>query len=398
MKFRYFSRVALVAGLTMLAACSSTDDEEQKTAVAPLKKIEQRVELKEVWSASVGDGVENYFSRLRPAVNYGKIYVADRYGSIIAFDKKSKDIVWQQDFSEVFREHALAKNKGARISAGLTVARNKVFVGSERGLLVALEAKTGELAWEQLLKGELLSPPVVADNTVIVHAGSGTVYALNVDNGEELWRFEAQLPALTLRGTSEPIFEAGGVFVGGADGKVSVLVAANGQPAWEQSTLEVKGSNDLERMADIDSKPLIIRDTLYTIGYNGNLTALEIRSGRVKWQRQYSSFHNLESSYNRIFLVDDSDTIHAIDSENGLEVWSNSDFKNRQLTAAVRVGEYLLVGDLEGYLHVLATTDGSNVGRLRIDGSGIFSHPVVMDDQLLIQTRAGKIALVSIEK
>ena len=105
----------LAAGLSlaMLSACSSSDVEDEP--VSELTAIQATVFPEVSWSASVGDGVGDYYSRLAPAVRYGKIFAADRYGEVTAFDEATGERVWTKDFSEEFRDNALAKNKGARM-------------------------------------------------------------------------------------------------------------------------------------------------------------------------------------------------------------------------------------------------------------------------------------------
>ncbi|MDI5862173.1 PQQ-binding-like beta-propeller repeat protein, partial [Shewanella xiamenensis] len=76
---------------------------------------------------SVGVGVGDYYSRLTPAVSYGKIFAGDRYGEVVAFDEETGEQVWKKHYSEEFRDNDLAKNKGARLDAGVTPARNKLF-------------------------------------------------------------------------------------------------------------------------------------------------------------------------------------------------------------------------------------------------------------------------------
>ncbi|MCH4295423.1 outer membrane protein assembly factor BamB [Shewanella sp. 3B26] len=384
----------LAAGLSLavLSACSSNDVEEEP--VSELKELNASVFPEVNWSTSVGDGVGDYYSRLRPAVEYGKIFVADRDGLVVAFEEETGNKVWEADFSNLFKDRLLGKNKGARLAAGITVARNKVFVGGESGLLAALDAETGEVVWSAQASGELLSAPAVGDNTVVVNASSGSLDAFDVDTGEKRWSYENALPNLTLRGTGSAAFQAGGFFVGTADGKVAVVIKDNGQAAWEQAIYTPKGGNEFSRMADVDMTPLPVGENLYAVSYNGNLVAMEMRSGRILWSRKYSSFNELAASGVQLYLVGDSSRIYAVDRRNGLELWSNSELANRELTSPAVVGNYLVVGDFEGYLHFIDRNDGSIAGRIEIDSDGLYSQPLVIDGKIYVQGRSGKVARI----
>ncbi|ABV36046.1 pyrrolo-quinoline quinone [Shewanella sediminis HAW-EB3] len=389
-------KTLLACGLSLglLSACSSSDVEEEP--ISPLPEIEASVFPEVSWSASVGNGVGDYYSRLRPAVRYDKLYVADRYGEVTAFDEKTGEKVWSQDFSSVFKDNILAKNKGAKLASGVTAARNKVFIGGESGILGALDAETGETLWSVIAGGELLSAPSVGEDLVVVNTSSGTLEAFNVDDGEKQWAYESKLPNLTLRGTGSASYESGGFFVGTADGKIAVVIKNNGQAAWEQAIYTPKGGNEFTRMADIDMKPLIIGENLYAVSFNGNLVSMEVRTGRVVWTRKYSSFHELADSGVSLFLVDDHSRIYSVDRRSGLESWSNTELTNRNLTSAAVFKDYIVVGDFEGYLHFINKSTGALVGRIQIDGSGLFSQPLVEGDNIYVQTRDGKVARITL--
>ncbi|QYK02480.1 outer membrane protein assembly factor BamB [Shewanella psychrotolerans] len=389
-------KTLLTCGLSigLLSACASNDIEEEP--VSPLPEIEASVFPEVSWSANIGHGVGDYYSALRPAVRYGKLFVVDRYGQIIAFNEETGEQVWDTDISDSFRDRPLAKNHGARLAAGVTAARDKVFVGGESGFFAALNAETGEPIWDVVAGGELLSAPTVGEDVVVVSTSSGTLEAFNVDDGEKLWTYESKLPTLTLRGTGAAAYEAGGFFVGTADGKVAVIVKNNGQAAWEQPIYTPKGGNEFTRMADVDMKPLVSGENLYAVSYNGNLVSMELRSGRIVWSRKYSSFNELVSSGLSLFVVDDHSRIYSVDKRNGLENWSNIELGNRDLTSPAVFKDYLVVGDFEGYLHFIDRTNGKIVGRVEVDSSGLFSQPLVIDDKIYVQTRGGKVARITL--
>lgn len=395
MKFWCQSLFAIGFSLGLLSACSSTDVDQ--IPVSPLPKITKSVFPNVDWSVDVGNGVGAYYSHLQPAVRYHKIFVADRDGLVKAFDEKNGEELWSQDFSEKLGNH-LFVNKGAQFAAGITAARDKVFIGSESGILAALNADTGEMIWAKKTDGELLSLPTVAEDVVAVNTGSGVLETFDVDDGDKVWSYDTLLPNLTLRGTGSPAYESGGFFIGTAEGKVIVIVKNNGQPAWEQAIYTPKGGNEFSRMADVDMTPLIVGSNLYAVSFNGNLVSMDLRSGRILWSRKYSSFNELAISGLNLFLVDDHSRIYAIDNRNGTEVWSNSELSGRELTSPTVFDDYIVVGDVEGYLHFIKRANGEIVGRIKIDSDGLYSRPVVADGKIVIQGRSGKVAVISLSK
>lgn len=373
-----------------LAACSSTDDEPEEQLVAELTEITARFEPEVLWSRSVGNGVSDYFSRIKPSVAYGKVFSASREGDTKAFDLESGEQVWSTDISDIlFDTGFFDSKKSALLNGGPIAGINKVFIGSENGEVFALDAETGELAWQSKVKGEVITAPALDSGLLVVNTASGVLKAFNASNGEEEWKVEQDVPPLTLRGTSSPVIASGGVVVGTAAGDVTVYILEKGQQGWTAEVGEATGTTELERVIDVDSAPLIFGDKIYSVSSRGNLVALELRSGRVLWKRQYSSYRQLAISGNTLFLTDVKGHVYAIDRNNGLERWSQLALTNRGVTGPAVVGDHIVVGDFEGYLHWLNQETGEFVARHQIDGSGIHSTPTVADGVLYSQSRDG---------
>ena len=70
--------------------------------------------------------------------------------------------------------------------------------------------------------------------------------------------------------------------------------------------------------------------------------------------------------------------------------WEQTALARRQLSGAALVGNYMAVGDFEGYLHLLSQVDGHFVAREQVDGDGIRATPIVVDDILYVYGNSGK--------
>lgn len=378
-----------------LFACSSTDDEDTSDLPAELTELDEKFEPKVLWEESVGDGSDNYFSRLKPVAAYDKIYSASRAGTVIAFDQKSGKEIWQADLSDIDNERSFWDSRvSALLSGGPAAGLNKIFIGSENGKLYALDAQTGEHSWEVSVKGEVINAPAVDAGVVVVNSASGIMKALNAENGEELWKVEQDVPALTLRGISAPTIASGGVLVGSSKGGVDVHILSSGQQGWSTDIGEATGSTELERVIDVDSSPVVFGDKVYAVSSRGNLAAIDLKSGRLLWKRQYSSYRQISIYRNTIFLTNTRGHVYAIDRVNGIERWSNLALSNRGVTGPAIIDDYVVVGDFEGYLHWIDQETGEIVARHEVDSSGIHSTPTVFDNVLYSQARDGSLQAI----
>lgn len=387
--------LAIILLSSSLFACSSNDDEDPATRVAELSDLENAFDVEVKWDRSVGDGVSDYFSRIKPIVAYNKVYSASRMGDVVAFDKETGKKVWQADLSDIEGKRSFWDSRVSALVAGGPIAgQNKVFLGTENGDVFALEAETGELVWQAKIKGEVITAPAIDSGILVVNSASGIIKAFNAETGEELWKAEQDVPALTLRGISTPVIASGGVIVGSGKGEVGVYILEKGQQGWTTEVGEATGSTELQRVIDVDSAPVIFGDKIYAISARGNLVAIELKSGRILWKRQYSSYRQIAVHRNDIFITNTSGHVYALNRVNGIERWSNLELSNRGVTGPAVVDKYIVVGDFEGYLHWLDQETGEIVSRYELDSSGIHSTPTVVDDVIYSQSRDGDLEVI----
>jgi outer membrane protein assembly factor BamB len=355
--------------------------------MSPLPTVENQFEPAKVWSTSVGSGIGDFYSNLHPAWQDGNIYAADRRGTVKAVNAEDGKEVWSVDLSE--KTGFFSSNRPALLSGGLTVDGAHVYVGSEKAQVFALNTSDGSIAWQSKAAGEVLSRPVVSDGLVLVHTSNGQLQAMNETDGAVAWTVNLDMPALSLRGESAPAVAFGAAIVGGDNGRVSAVLMKQGQLIWQQRISQATGATEIDRLSDVDTTPVIVNGVVYALAYNGNLTALDLRSGQIMWKRELGSVNDFIVDANRIFLVDQNDRVVALNADGGVTLWTQSDLLHRNLTSPALYNGYLVVGDSEGYMHWINTDDGRFVAQQKVDSSGFQTEPVVASDKLLIQAKDG---------
>ena len=403
---KYLIVVLLIGTLSGCSTISGWFTDEEELKIRRLPEISNAFTPRILWDADYSDGTEEYFSRLRPAVDYGKVFVADRQGGIYALNPETGKLIWEQDISTPSKDSRLTNLYGlfagrvsAKIAGGLTVAYETVFLGTENGTVLALNQEDGSIKWQAKVSGEVLAPPAVDSGVVVVNTVAGVLFGIDADTGEVKWQSETDVPPLSLRGVSAPAAANGGAIVGTASGKLVVNIIDSGLTAWEQLIAKPAGATELERIVDIDSTPLIFGGNIYVVSYGGTLAAVELRTGQVVWNREYASYQDLAIEGNRLFITDINSNLYAVDRRNGVELWSNSILRKRELTSATPVGDYIAVGDKWGYLHFFTQDEGEYVARIEVgsddEDEGIYSAPVEHQGKLYVQLRDGE--LYSIE-
>ncbi|MEE3652770.1 MULTISPECIES: outer membrane protein assembly factor BamB [unclassified Brenneria] len=385
-------RKTLLVGLVsvaLLSGCSLFNSEEDVVTMSPLPTVENQFTPTKVWSRSVGSGIGEFYSNLHPAWQSDRVFAADRRGTVKALDLNSGTEIWHADLSE--KTGFLSRNTPALLSGGVAVAGNHVYVGSERAQVFALNAEDGSPVWQTNVAGEVLSRPVSSDGVVLVHTSNGMLQALDETDGAIKWTVNLDMPTLSLRGESAPTTAFGAAIVGGDNGRVNAVLIEQGQLIWQQRISQPSGATEIDRLNDVDTTPVVVGEVVYALGYNGNMTALDLRSGQILWKRELGSVHDFIVDGDRIYLVDQDDRVVALNTNGGVNLWRQSELLHRNLTAPVLYNGYLVVGDTEGYLHWLNTSDGRFVVQQKVDSSGFLSKPVIASDKLLIQAKNGEV-------
>ena len=350
----------------------------------PLADFAPEVVVERVWRAKVGAGLGRKYLRMKPAVLADRIYLADAYGLVEARDRFTGARVWtarigQPDRGPIYR--VWDRRDPAFVTGGVGAGEGRVLVGTTHGEVVALNAGDGDELWRSTVTSEVLAPPVAAGDVVIAQTGNGRLLALEAEDGAARWSFDTQVPILSLRGTATPIVDSGAVFAGFATGKVGAVDLDTGAPIWEQRIMLPQGRSELDRVVDVDSTPVTERGLLFCVGYQGRLKAIRQQNGAVLWERDASSFLDLAQGYGNVYVVTEDDAIMAVNQLTSAVVWEQEGLKHRQLTSPVAFGNYVLVGDIGGYLHVLAQSDGRFMGRRKL--SGDLRSPMIEEDDLV---------------
>ncbi|HUQ94693.1 MAG TPA: PQQ-binding-like beta-propeller repeat protein [Bryobacteraceae bacterium] len=212
-----------------------------------------------------------------PIVVDGVMYTSGAPGQVFALDAKTGLTIWgyQRQPSAVH-----PKGEGNRVSRGVSVLGNRVFLGTLDAAIVALDARTGRLLWQTQVADTMLgytitSPPLALRDKIITgvsggeRGANGLIDAYDPATGKRLWRFNTvpgpgDFGHETWKGES---WKHGGGptwLTGSYDPDSNTLYWTTGNP-----------SNDADMRAG---------DNLFSC----SVIALDANTGRRKWHYQFT--------------------------------------------------------------------------------------------------------------
>jgi outer membrane protein assembly factor BamB len=387
---RIFSIVAVA--LLALSGCHNS----KKDNVQPpreLSAITPTVAVTRLWKESVGAGAGETGVRMRPAVADGVLYAASTDGSIAALDATTGNTVWRHSSrTQGWFGWGDKKRTDAFYAGGPAVGGGMVVVGTLDGHVYALDAKDGSKRWAATLPSEVLSAPAIVGGLVIVRTDDGRVYGLDAANGNRKWVYDqGTVPLLTLRGNGSLLVANGVVFFGADDGHLTALRLDNGEKLWDLPLATGEGRTDVDRLDDADGGVLVDGNTLYAAAYHGQLTAVDGPSARPLWKHPFSTYTTLDIGGNTLLGVDDHSNVWAFDKTSGSDLWKQDALQWRWLTAPAVQGDYVVLGDIEGYVHWLQIGDGKIAARERLSRKAIRAQPLVAGDMVYVEDVEGNI-------
>lgn len=371
---KYKVSFALAVLSAALIGCSSNKIKVEEAKPSPLPKLAQAKSLVPVFSQSVSSTDKADPLRLQLDVDNGVIFLLDPKGSVAAY--RGKQRLWQTRVSK------------QGLSSGVEASDGVVVVGNRKGQLFALDQATGQQLWTAQLSGALISPSLIQAGRVITVANDGNVFAHDLASGQEIWAYRLPNAQFSLRGQAAPVLaDPRTVLIASANAYVYALDILSGVPRMQRRVAVSSGRSDVQRLIDIDGDPVMAGQFLVTTSYQGQVTVTDLASQQVVWSEDASSIQRPEVFDNKVFVAQADGKLTAFDLSSGEQLWQNDSLLHRQLSNPVVLGQDLVVGDLDGVLHLIDPNSGQLVGRSKT--SGEVRSLRVIDGQLYVSTRKG---------
>jgi len=375
MLLRKFGIVLLLMVVACMSACDNSKDIDPP---AKLVDIKPALKVSKLWTEGLASRkAKKLLLALQPSVDNGIVYVASHDGKVEALAADTGKLLWK------------AKTK-LPLSAGPAMAEGIVVVGASNGILVVLDAATGQEKWRTPVSGEVLAKPLVAQGLIVVRTVNNRLQALNISDAKVRWTVEEAVPKLTLRGTATPVLADNLVITGFDDGKVVAADLQTGDTLWSVVVDTPVGHTELEKLADVDAAAVAMGHDVYVVGYHGRVAMLDQTNGQIWWAQDASSYRGLTLDQSALYVSGADGTVTAIKRSNGAQMWEQKALHQRGLTAPAVVGDALVVGDSDGYIHWLSIKDGSLMARAST-GYRISNAPVVSGGKVFVQTDKGKL-------
>ena len=357
MKLRKFHYLILFQLIVVISSCSSldnlrfwkSDDVDPDEPKALMSFSDQKTVTIEWKNAYKG---ENELGNFIPDFSSKNLFFSDASGKVSSLNINTGNENWSKELNF--------------LASGTAAGFGIVAVSDIEGNVIALDQKDGTKLWSSNVKGEVLSKVAIDAQIVVVKTGAGELLGLDKENGNIKWSYRSKLPLLSVRGSSSPVIVDDNVYVSFDNGRLGVFQINSGFPIWDGAISYVSGVSELENLIDSDSDPVVDGGLIYTTNYQGNLNIFDTTQKRSVWSYETSSFHSPVIIRGMLMVVEADSIIRSFSLKTLQESWKNEDYLNRGLSNAVNFKGNMIIGDFEGYLHVIDTLNGRTIGRKKI--------------------------------
>ena len=371
-------RALMVSAALALGACSSLNPFNGSGKLPALAPITSPVAMSDAWKVRMGDA--GVFV-LQPAVVGDAVFAAGD-GDVARIDNGR--VRWKTSLK-------------VTISGGVGSDGSLVVVGTPKGEVIALDAENGQIKWRVPVNAEVLAAPAVSAGLVVVRSADSRLFGLDPADGRQRWVYQRATPPLSLRNAAGVALEGNVIMAGFPGGKLAAVSPANGSLMWEGTVAIPRGATELERMSDITSLPVLGARATCAVAYQGRVACFDMSNGSTLWTRDLSSSKGLDLDDSQVFVTDEKGAVLALDIGSGASAWKQDQLAGRGTGRPRIINDYVVVGDAEGYVHLLRKDDGRVVGRVRPASSPIIADPQRAGGSVVIQTRDGNVAAVGVQ-
>ncbi|MFD1882257.1 PQQ-like beta-propeller repeat protein [Paracoccus pacificus] len=347
-----------------------------------------------IWSAPVGQPDDRrHRITADPVVAGGIVYAMDSRARVTA-TATNGGRVWQTDLTPT------GENPDSASGGGLAYENGRVFATTGFGELVALDARSGGIAWRQRTGSPIGGAPTAERGTVYAVARDSSGWAVREADGKVLWQVSASRAQSGVTGVPAPAADGDLVVFPFSTGEL-MGVGSDGQQRWVADVAGSRIGRAISLLRDMTGEPVISGGRVYAATSSGRIYAFDRQTGETIWTAREGANSAPLVTGNAVYVVNDQAQLVRLDAATGGRVWAidlpyYTDArvkKQDRITASygpILAGNRLFVASSDGQLRIFDPTSGAPLGAAAIPG-GAATAPVVAGQTLYVTGRDGNL-------
>jgi eukaryotic-like serine/threonine-protein kinase len=316
--------------------------------------------LKQLWTYEAGDSIES-----SAAIVGGTVFVGSQKGELVALNLENGAVYWKYTTGSPIGESSPAYSGGV------------VYIGDLGGVMHAVNAPDGKKLWTAKVGNEIKSSPVVVGDRVLIGSYDQHLYCLSTRNGSVLWKFRTEGPV-----HSTPSISGGIAYFAGCDEVFHAVRLSDGKEAFNVSSGAYTGAS-----------PALRGGAAYYGTFNNEVMMVKLAEHSVGWryqhpQRKFPFYSSAAVLNDRVVVGGRDKLVHGL-STAGKAVWTFATRARVESSPAIAGGR-VFVGSNDGRFYVLNLVNGAKLWEFNA-GSPLSASPAIANGRIVIGSQDGRL-------
>ena len=322
------------------------------------------------------------FSKFKPDILYsknGNIYFFNSKGTVIKFSK-NLEVIWEKNIYS-------KKEKKLNPLLNLAIEKNTLILTDNLSNYYALNILNGDLLWRKTNSAAFNSEIKIADNKIFTVDYDNILKCFSIENGNLLWEYQTENTLIKSTKKTSLVLDENKVIFLNHTGDLNTL-DQNGNLIWQTPTSKSIIYED--SFTNIYSDIVLDNNTIYFSNNKNEFFAVSLDTGSVKWRKKINSSVRPTITKDLIITIADNGFLIILDKKNGKLVRSTNiktKIKKKKWDDLVNngflVGKNKIYLSTNGKLNIIDLSDGLSKKIVDLDKKFI-ARPHIYEKSMYI--------------
>ena len=322
------------------------------------------------------------FSKFKPDILFsknGNIYFFNSKGTVIKFSK-NLEVIWEKNIYS-------KKEKKLNPLLNLAIEKNTLILTDNLSNYYALNILNGDLLWRKTNSAAFNSEIKIADNKIFTVDYDNILKCFSIENGNLLWEYQTENTLIKSTKKTSLVLNENKVIFLNHTGDLNTL-DQNGNLIWQTPTSKSIIYED--SFTNIYSDIVLDNNTIYFSNNKNEFFAVSLDTGSVKWRKKINSSVRPTITKDLIITIADNGFLIILDKKNGKLVRSTNiktKIKKKKWDDLVNngflVGKNKIYLSTNGKLNIIDLSDGLSKKIVDLDKKFI-ARPYIYEKSMYI--------------
>ena len=322
------------------------------------------------------------FSKFKPDILFsknGNIYFFNSKGTVIKFSK-NLEVIWEKNIYS-------KKEKKLNPLLNLAIEKNTLILTDNLSNYYALNILNGDLLWRKTNSAAFNSEIKIADNKIFTVDYDNILKCFSIENGNLLWEYQTENTLIKSTKKTSLVLDENKVIFLNHTGDLNTL-DQNGNLIWQTPTSKSIIYED--SFTNIYSDIVLDNNTIYFSNNKNEFFAVSLDTGSVKWRKKINSSVRPTITKDLIITIADNGFLIILDKKNGKLVRSTNiktKIKKKKWDDLVNngflVGKNKIYLSTNGKLNIIDLSDGLSKKIVDLDKKFI-ARPYIYEKSMYI--------------